>query len=636
MKINNIKPMSLEKFFSELAEDETDILSRIQWQYAEWFTFAKTKRLELHANFDHYKNLAQEWEVGDETTYSTINALMARSTSEEFRGEFEAGNERDRQIINNLNSVLQQDYDNDDMLAVDIYGNFFRYTMWVYIKIRTGWNGKTKSNEFNYVDPRIWVPDPNWDYSTGKFAYSGFEVFTGEYGLESEWENLDQLKPFDRWFGSASYQKYLDQRTSNLVNPGVNSDNNYYDIYHHYFYVTLKNGEAAKAYMILGNGRSLPLYAEIIESGSKDIEPEFPFSFEYYGFEVNNPYGDNVVNHTAEPQKIKALMRNLRIKKAKAELYPMYFYNDKYIDKNKLSFGFNKFIPISTKADGAVNLDSIITSFKPDSRADNSYTVDQDLERQIERATSIGANSVGTTIEQQDKTATEAGIIQNQSDINIAYREKIDNIGKKQFVRVWLQGYLKNFSDADKKIVMLDTGMGATPVELTRKDFITSAYHRIKVRSRTQAEMQKKKDSMALSQLINLVMSSENYDRYQKILLIKDYAEALWYDKAKIETRLGGSPEEELIKDENTILLTDYIDPNYDDDHVMHMILQKPTRESTLDAIMHYQAHRQMWMQSGKTMNMEWNGTQQAIQASMAASNVAQLNKSQNLPITPQ
>lgn len=86
---------------------------------------------------------------------------MARSITEEFKGEFEAGNPRDQIIVDNLNAVLQQDYDDDDMLAVDLYGNFFRLVMGVYIKVAIGWDGKKKSNKFNYVDPRIWIPDPN-------------------------------------------------------------------------------------------------------------------------------------------------------------------------------------------------------------------------------------------------------------------------------------------------------------------------------------------------------------------------------------------------------------------------------------------------------------------------------------------
>ena len=233
----------------------------------------------------------------------------------------------------------------------------------------------------------------------------------------------------------------------NLQNVGTIGENPYYDIYYHYFYVTDNKGEQVKACAIVGNNKTLLLRIELIESDDKNVEAEFPLSYEYFGFEVNNPFGDNICNHTADPQKIKALMRDLRVRKAKAELYPMYFYNDKYLDKNKLAFGFNKFIPVSTKQDGAVSLDSIITSFKPDSRADNSYIIDQDLDKQVERAVSIGANITGSTQDKLDSTATEAGIVQTNSDINIAYREKIANIGKKQFIRVWLQSYINNFAE---------------------------------------------------------------------------------------------------------------------------------------------------------------------------------------------
>lgn len=622
------------KFFQEVDSDETEILSLVTSQYDDGFQFANSKRTELQANLDYYKNVVEEWEVGDETTYSTVNALMARSITEEFKGEFEAGNPRDQIIVDNLNAVLQQDYDDDDMLAVDLYGNFFRLVMGVYIKVAIGWDGKKKSNKFNYVDPRIWIPDPNWNYATWEFAYSGFETFVWEYAIETDWLDVDKLKPFDQWFGTASMQKYLDQQTSNLQNVGVSNDNKYYDIYYHYFYITDKKGKQRKALCITGNDKTLILKLELLESGAKDIEAEFPFSFEYYGFEPNNPFGDNVINHTAEPQKIKALNRNLRIKKSKAELYPMYFYNDKYLDKNKLSFGFNKFIPVSTKQDGAVSLDSIVTAFRPDTRADNSYLIDQDLDKQLEKSTSIGANIQWASQDSRDATATEAWIIQSNSDVNIAYREKIANIGKKQFVRVWLQWYIKNFKDADSKIVILYNWVGSTPIELTKKDFLTSSYHRIKVKSRTQIEMQRRKEIQALSQLVNIVMSMENIDWYQKILIIRDYAEALWYSKNKILSRLSGWPEEELIKLENDILERGKFMPiNPTDNHLMHTILQKPNANSTMEAIMHWQTHINAWVKSGKQMSQWWQTwVFQSMQASMASQNASQLN--QPSPIT--
>lgn len=83
-------------------------------------------------------------------------------------------------------------------------------------------------------------------------------------------------------------------------------------------------------------------------------------------------------------------------------------------------------------------------------------------------------------------------------------------------------------------------GIGSVPVELKKKDFLTTAYNKIRVRSRTQLEITRKKEALALSQLTNLVMSMENIDNYQKILLLRDYAEALGYDKTKVLSRLSG------------------------------------------------------------------------------------------------
>jgi len=51
-------------------------------------------------------------------------------------------------------------------------------------------------------------------------------------------------------------------------------------------------------------------------------------------------------------------------------------------------------------------------------------------------------------------------------------------------------------------------------------------------------EIQRKKEQQALTALVNLILSSDLVDNYQKKLLIKDYAEALGYSKHKIESRL--------------------------------------------------------------------------------------------------
>ena len=623
------------KFFSQVDIEESALLSRIKQEQAESWEFMNSKIDELTVNFELYKNVNVPsldlwstllWQVWDETTYATVNALMARSISESVRAEFESNNTQDDEVISYLNTLLEEDYEDEDMLAVDLYWAFYKYVMGVYIKFDTGWNWKDKKPIFNFVDPRLWRPDPNWDYLTWAFSYSGFETFISKYAIDDNWLDKDALVPYSDSVKSAWDIKKEDQATE-WYNTSVTKDN-YYEIYHHYFYVTDKKGDKRKAMATLWNGCTVILKLELIENPSKNIEAEFPFSFEYFGAEPNNPLGDNVVNHTAEPQKVKAFNRNLRIAKAKAQLEPMYFYNEKYVTKSKLWFWFNKFIPVDTKMDWAVNLDSIIKSFSPDVKMDASLTIDADVDAQVERATSVWANMQWSTIEWNDTKATEMNLIQGNADINITYRDKIGNIGKKQAIKVYLQSYIQNYEDADKRIVLLDNWIGTTPVQLKKKYFLLAAYSRIKVKSKAQIESQRKQEQMALSQLVNLVMSSDMVDDYQKLLMLQDYAKAFGYPEKYIKTRLSGWPEEETIKMENEILNENaYIPIQPDDNHLMHILLQKPTWESNEAVTAHFTAHIQEWVKQGKQMQSSTNGTQQAMQSSMAASNNAQLSQ---------
>jgi hypothetical protein len=70
-------------------------------------------------------------------------------------------------------------------------------------------------------------------------------------------------------------------------------------------------------------------------------------AFKYWRQDRNNPYGKRIAKlGVADLQRVKAEYANLRLDKARAELYPMYTYNTRLI-KNKadLDFGFNKLVP---------------------------------------------------------------------------------------------------------------------------------------------------------------------------------------------------------------------------------------------------------------------------------------------------
>ena len=126
--------------------------------------------------------------------------------------------------------------------------------------------------------------------------------------------------------------------------------NKYHEITSWFTTVKCKDGITRKAVGFFSNECTVLHAVSLLKSVCKeeDEDPsliQFPFAFYYWKPEPNNPFGDRPANKIRDVQKTKALLNNLRIRKAKVELYPMYLYNTKYVkDRNDLHFGFNKFV----------------------------------------------------------------------------------------------------------------------------------------------------------------------------------------------------------------------------------------------------------------------------------------------------
>ena len=627
----------LKYFQSETGLDLKDVMTKCYIQSQEGLNFVAQYRNYLQADFVLYKNTkSQDDRLGDTTLFNKINALIARDYKDSPTVLFDTTDISQKDAVTNLNAVYKEDYEEDDMEVINYYSRWFKYLFGVGIKSKIGWDGVTKRNIFQWVDPRIWVPDPDGDYVTGEYAYTGFEKMYDQAMLfDTGWMNLDKSYPMQFSAYSQQLQKYKDQQLDFLPNLGTNVVMNpWYDIYYHFFKVEDKKGRSRKAMAIYSNDRRNILYIKLLAASCKEEEKNpsiipFPFSFHYWKPEPNNPFGNRPANYIRDVQKFKALIANLRIKKAKAELYPMYFYNQKYI-KNRadLTFGFNKFIAVNTGADGAVPIDSIIRPFAPDSRADNSFKIDESLDQQVDRSTSISENLMGTTSTVPwSETATEQNLIQTNADLNLSLNAKIDNWGEKQFVRLWLRGYLENFADGDKKIISMTTGVGTIPVQLTKRDFIVGLMVKIKVVSKGDIEAKKQAEKLALNVLASFIQAS-NVPEISKTFMLREMAISNGIDEEKVTAIIPKMPQELIAENENMMLLNDFavtIKPT--DDDVAHLILHNAAGngvKATLHRMSHIQQYIAKWQPQPQTANQPMQNSMMAQQSSQMAGQQAQ------------
>jgi hypothetical protein len=70
-------------------------------------------------------------------------------------------------------------------------------------------------------------------------------------------------------------------------------------------------------------------------------------------------------------------------------------------------------------------------------------------------------------------TAQEAQMLQANNNLKSVFKNRINNVGEKQFWKLWLRAYHENFESAGKKVIRVTDSFGVTNVELKKKDFLT-------------------------------------------------------------------------------------------------------------------------------------------------------------------
>jgi len=434
--------------------------------------------------------------------------LLARSYQSKNQIKFKGDKSGTEREIKMLNAVMNEDMESAEMKALRYYLYDDKYSCGVSIQALQGWDGVYKRNKFQIVNPLTWVPDPNGDYFTGNYKYTGFFSMKSRGWLEANGYDVDDLqqKAFEN---GAIEQRQRMQRIQGLY-PDKNIGRDVFDVYNHF---TTVNGK--KIAVMTANLNQVILDAKFIEPGSplEEKNPEaicFPFAFYYWKPDRENCFGRRPADFVRDVQYQKAEIANLRLNKMRAELYPMYLYNKDYVSGKDLSFGFNKGIPVSTGIDGAnVNLDNIVRPIVKDLRIDTSFAVEQSLDRQVEKSTSIGEVVQGTTPTKRETLGTN-NLISSNTDVNLQLNEEVHAIGDEQFVKLWFSGYYRNFASGDKKLVYAGSSTGQTAIVLNRKEFVYEGNLNLSIESSIMVEERKRKESAATLQVTPLILPSLN------------------------------------------------------------------------------------------------------------------------------
>lgn len=608
-KSQELKEQEKKKWLGTYSDE--DVLAQVSQEFEAGFRFVENVRDELQADYELFKDQKENKDMlGDTTLFNVHTAFMARSFVDSPQAMFLATKIGLEDAVESLNAVYKEDDEEQNLSIVKYYKEFFKFLFGVGIIARTGWDGDMKRNLYQYVDPRIWIPDQNGDYLTGDYSYTGFQTLKQRSELVAIGIPEDVIELMHDWTRENKGAKELLEKNQEDtgLSPSTpqNTDSNpIYEVYWHFTKLIDKDGKYRKFRTLTANRCSLLLKCEEIEPISKAEKknPElvsFGFTFWYWKPEPGNPFGDRPANKCRDVQRVKAIIANLRVQKSKAELYPMYLANQRYVkSKTDLSFGLNKFIMVDTGQDGPVNLDSVIRPMTKDFRADNSFVIDDSLDRQVEASLSIGKVVQGSTPERRD-SATRDNLVQSNTDINLSLNTKINNFGERNFVRDWLRGYLENFTDADKKIVLMKNGLTVVPVSLTKKEFLVEDQVKIMVVSSGDIEAKKRKEQMAINAILPLLQMNPNASEASKNHAFRLAALANGITKEDADMIVGETPQETDAKNENGILrYGQFVPVEPSDDDLTHLAIHTGAGDNPV-VEMHKWAHIQQHIAKGQ------------------------------------
>lgn len=603
-----------------------EILDQVRDWYSRWHEFAKNIREEFKEEDRLFTNQKKNKDKLWDTTFFTMHsAMMARDYVDRPTSKFLATSNGQLQIVKNLNAALDADYGTAEYEAVKFQQSSDKYRYWPWIALRKGWDGNTKKPEYNNIDPRLIIFDPDWDYFIWDYVYFGYERLDYQANLTKEngYYNIEDL-PVNNW--DTNWPKNIkqsDQNNASLIEETWNSlENPSYNLYYHFDTFGWQ-----RAVVVTDNNHQSTIIKVILLKSDWEVKAfEDILSVKYWRYERNNPYGMRISKlGIADLQKLKAKLINLFVTMMEAGLYPMYTYNTRLI-KNKadLDFGLNKLVP-TTPLEWE-NLQNAVQPLNRDLKWASVYPqLEWLVNSQAEQITAVNKLAQWSSPERRE-AATTNKILQDNTDINLAFNAKIDAVWEEKFIRTWLAWYLEKFTDWDKKLIYIQTWFGLLPRELKKKEFISDLAVKIKIETQIEIDEKKQKDRIAYGQLIGYLQTVPNRPIASQLNTLRNFARAMNMSEEDIEIELPATAQE-IIAQENVWLLLDWeiveVQASYDPD--THLIAIKAAGYwDNIDAYKYglLKLKKIQWEKQEEVVN-EWMANNLAAQATTNTMNEA-------------
>jgi len=500
---------------------ELKILSQIQDEYDAWIAAIRNKRRRMKTDLQkYYVEATKKDKVSVHSIYTTMQTLMSVYYTDKPVVTFEWRTSSAQSYADNINRLVEFDYEEMELDKVDYQWLWDSFFHWVGIKLISGWDKTTSTPIEKVMSPLSWVPDPLGWFSIESHRWAWFEAQATKAELRALWyNNVDLINNGTYNKQEEIRQAYQEGRDiSDIV--GETSENDKYNIYHHYtringkpFLITTANENT----LII---RKIEIPAVMSEEKKDPTKISFPIALKYFSPLKGDPFGVSIPDLLRDKQTADSKLINLTLITAIRNAFgDDKIYNPKKIknirDLQKPSID-GKWIAADVNPNEP--LSNVITTVPKDNPTSLPFNIEEKLTYLNHLSSGIDVNQMWIS-GGGNMTATQAQQLQKNANLRYVLWAKIWLWWEKTAWRLWYRAYIYNMWPKDKKVFNITNVFGSSYFELTKDDFITEADLRIKIVPTSEIETKREKYKNDLYATAPQILADPTVPKVGKLLL---------------------------------------------------------------------------------------------------------------------
>lgn len=580
------------------------LAAQVQEEYDLAWKHQYSKKKEWEVRLKLYNNQRRNKEaVGDTTLFTIHQTILASLYIDRLNVTFEAREEGDEEVAENLNALALFDYDEMSKEVLDynwIWDTaFFGHGLIAMDEYERDTTNGVFVPVARVLDPMVFLRDPyavtiNGDRKgRGGARFYGQEVRMTRKQLDEHPHIFDEVDFDTLKFGAGNKSLIGDATDARSQAQGLDSPikketekqlgaNAMYTLTEwstHYGF----NGKVEKVRVWLANDRGKVIgiqktgldYWEVVD------RLLYPTSHDWDGTSIPDLVEDK--------QRARAMAQNLGLDYMKADLYPMYIYDtNKIVNKNDLSFNFNKFIPVNPKDTGTIQ-NSVIPLVKSQPNLQLLNFIMESLDVSAQKATATPEIQQGMASQEQ-RTLGEVNIIASKVETRYSLAAKVFGWSEKRFWLHWYKKYKDNFGDKiDKKVVRLGGAFGAKWRPLAKDNIIANTDPDIQIESQVVSRAKQFEERAALTQYLAMALNDPGVNRRYGL---KKLGKTIM-KKDEVDRLFPLTIDEREAQDENELLNNGkYVPVEVEQDHNSHLEVHSKLND-TPEARAHIKTHEE-------------------------------------------